>query len=151
MAINKNHPFEDINGVKCAVVETGIPQARVDFIKPLLEFNGYEVLVGEAPPPKAAPAPKPAAPAPAAATDAVNSAAEATPVVPAAPAPEAPPPPPALFTVGVTNVMFNATNAVFGRLLKTPDGHVVTQAYWLQKEQVSDDETPYYEKRALFA
>jgi hypothetical protein len=133
MAINKNHPFEDLNGVKCAVVETNCSQERVDFLKPLLEFNGYEVVVADAAPPKAAA--KPAAPAAEGET--------------AAPAPEAPPAP-TLFTVGVTDVRFNATNAVFGRLLKTPDGHVVTQAYWLQKEKVSDDETPYYEKKALF-
>lgn len=133
MAINKNHPFEDLNGVKCAVVETNCSQDRVNFLKPLLEFNGYEVVVVDAAPPKAAP--KPAAPA---------AEGEAP-----APAPEEPPAP-TLFTVGVTDVRFNATNAVFGRLLKTPDGHIVTQAYWLQKEKVSDDETPYYEKRALF-
>ncbi len=135
MAINKNHPFEDINGVKCAVVETGILQERVDFIKPLLEYNGYTVVVAEAAPPKAAP--KPPAPAAAEGETAV------------APAAEAPAPPPT-FTVGVADVRFNVTNAIFGRLLKTPDGHVVTQAYWLQKEKVSDDETPYYEKKALF-
>jgi hypothetical protein len=133
MAINKNHPFEDLNGIKCAVVEAGISQERVDFLKPLLEFNGYEVMVADAAPPKAAP--KPAAPA-----------AEGETAAPVEAAPVAP----VLFTLGVTNVMFNATNAVFGRLLKTPDGHVVTQAYWLQKEKVSDEETPYYEKRALF-
>jgi len=39
---------------------------------------------------------------------------------------------------------------VFGRLLKTLTGQIVTQAYWLQKETVSDPETPYYEKRTLF-
>ena len=59
-----------------------------------------------------------------------------------------PPPPPApeTFTVGVTNMLFNPVNAVMGRLLRTPDGHVVTQAYWQQKETVSHDETPYYER-----
>lgn len=133
MAINKNHPFEDLNGVKCAVVETNCSRERVDFLKPLLEFNGYEVVVADAAPPKAAA--KPAAPAAEGET--------------AAPEPEAPPAP-TLFNVGVTDVRFNATNAVFGRLLKTPEGRVVTQAYWLQKEKVSDDETPYYEKKALF-
>lgn len=133
MAINKNHPFEDLNGVKCAVVEAGISKERVDFLKPLLEFNGYEVIVADAPPPKAAP--KPAAP--------VAEGEKPAPVVAESAVP-------VLFTLGVTNVMFNATNAVFGRLLKTPDGHIVTHAYWLQKEKVSDEETPYYEKRALF-
>jgi hypothetical protein len=48
--------------------------------------------------------------------------------------------------VGVTHLAFNPINAIFGRLLRTPDGHVVTQAYWLQKEAVSRDDIPYYEK-----
>ena len=55
------------------------------------------------------------------------------------------PPPPETFTVGVTDVMFNATNAIFGRLLHTVDGHVVTLAYWEQKENVAHDEIPYFE------
>ena len=127
MAINKNHEFEDIAGEKCAIVEKNVSQQRVDFLKPLLEYNHYTVVVVASPPPKAAPA----APA-----------AEGEAAVPA-------PPPVAGFTVGVTDVMFNATNAVFGRLLHTPDGHVVTQAYWQQKETVSHDEIPYFEKTKL--
>jgi hypothetical protein len=41
--------------------------------------------------------------------------------------------------------MFNATNAIFGRALKTTDRHVVTLAYWRQQEPVSHDEIPYFE------
>jgi hypothetical protein len=123
MAINKNHEFEDLNGIKCAIVEKNTSEQRVEFLKKLLEYNRYTVIVVNSPPPKAA------APAPAG-TD--------TPV---------PAPAPATFTIGVTDVMFNATNAIFGRLLRTPDGHVVTLAYWQQKENVSDDNTPYFEKR----
>jgi hypothetical protein len=52
---------------------------------------------------------------------------------------------PTSFTVGVTDYTFNPTNAIFGRLLKTPDGHIVTAAYWQQKEKVSRDDIPYYE------
>jgi hypothetical protein len=52
---------------------------------------------------------------------------------------------PQTFTVGVTDYTFNTINAIFGRLLKTPNGHVVTLAYWQQKESVSHDEIPYYE------
>jgi hypothetical protein len=48
--------------------------------------------------------------------------------------------------VGVTDYTFNATNAIFGRSLKTPDGHIVTLAYWQQREPVSQDEIPYYER-----
>ena len=62
-----------------------------------------------------------------------------------APPPPPSPPPPETFTVGVTDYTFNTINAIFGRLLKTPDGHVVTLAYWQQHEPVSLDEIPYYE------
>ena len=51
------------------------------------------------------------------------------------------------FTVGVTDVAFNPVNAIFGRLLKTKDRHVVTLAYWEQKESVSHDEVPYFEQK----
>ena len=128
MAINKNHEFEELDGVKCAIVEKNASQARVDFLKPLLEFNKYTVVVVPSAPPKAAPAPKPA---------------EGE----EAPAEEAPPPLPTSFTIGVTDVMFNPTNAIFGRLLKTPDGHTVTLAYWQQQEAVPSDEVPYFERK----
>jgi len=132
MAINKNHEFEELNGIKCAIVEKNAGAERVAFLKPLLEFNKYTVVVVASPPPKTAPAPKPVP-----ATD-----------TSAQPVPESQPqqpPAPETFTVGVTDVTFNATNAIFGRLLKTPDGHVVTLAYWRQKESKSHDEVPYYE------
>ena len=136
MAINKNHEFEDLAGVKCAIVEKNASKDRVAFLKDLLETNLFEVVVVPSPPPKVAVAPKPAAPA-----DPTNTAAE-TPI-------EIPhkPPPPETFTIGVTNLAFNPTNAIFGRLLRTKDGHIVTQAYWYQKESSSHDEIPYYEKK----
>ena len=125
MAINKNHEFEDLDGVKCAIVEKNASKERVSFLKELLELNNFKVIVVPSPPPKAAPVPKPVE-------------GETAPVVEAPPAPET-------FTVGVTNVSFNPTNAIFGKLLKTKDGHIVTQNYWYQKETVSHDEIPYYE------
>jgi len=133
MAINKNHEFEELNGIKCAIVEKNVPPQRVEFLKNLLQFNGYEVVVAASPAPKAAPAPKPAAPA--------NADAQTE-------QPAAPPPPPApeTFTVGVTDITFNPINAIFGRSLRTPDKHVVTLAYWQQKEEVSRDEVPYFER-----
>jgi hypothetical protein len=57
------------------------------------------------------------------------------------------PPAPETFTVGVTDVMFNPVNAIFGRLLKTPGGHAVTLAYWRQQEKESHDEIPYFDER----
>ena len=132
MAINKNHEFEELNGIKCAIVEKNVAPQRVEFLKNLLQFNGYEVVVAASPAPKAAPAPKPAAPA--------NGEAQTEQAVPP------PPPAPETFTVGVTDITFNPINAIFGRALHTPDKHVVTLAYWQQKEEVSHDEVPYFEK-----
>jgi hypothetical protein len=132
MAINKNHEFEELDGVKCGIVEKNVSPERVAFLKKILEYNKFTVVVVPSPPPKVA----------------------ATPVVKVAegeeaPAPVAPEPAPVIpetFTVGVTDYTFNTINAIFGRLLKTLDGHVVTLAYWEQKENVSHDEVPYYEK-----
>ena len=125
MAINKNHEFEELDGVKCAIVEKNVNPARVEFLKKLLEYNKFTVVVVPSPPPKAAPAP-------------VLSETEAE---------QAPLPPviSADSTVGVSDYTFNPINAIFGRLLHTPDGHVVTLAYWQQKELVSHDEIPYFE------
>lgn len=129
MAINKNHEFEELNGVKCGIVEKNVLSERVEFLKKILEYNHYTVVVVPSPP-KVAPAP----------------------VVKTAEGEIAPPPPepipvtPETFTVGVTDYTFNPINAIFGRMLKTPDGHLVTWAYWHQKERESHDEVPYYEK-----
>lgn len=128
MALNKNHEFEELDGVKCGIVEKNVKPERLSFLKELLEFNGYTVIAVPTPAPKAALAPKPAEGETAA-------------------APPPPPPAPETFTVGVTDYTFNSINAIFGRLLKTKDGHIVTLAYWQQKEAVSDDEVPYYEHK----
>jgi hypothetical protein len=61
MAINKNHEFEELDGVKCAIVEKNVLPERVAFLQKLLSFNNYTVVVVASPPPKvAAPAPAPA-------------------------------------------------------------------------------------------
>jgi hypothetical protein len=127
MAINQNHLFEELNGIKCAIVEKNATPARTEFLRRLLEYNRYTVVVVPSPPPKAAAGAAPA---------------ENTPAAP--PPPPPPPPPPETFTIGVTDVGFNPTNAVFGRLLKTSDGHIVTLAYWQQKAVESNDEIPYF-------
>jgi hypothetical protein len=137
MAINKNHEFEDLDGVKSAIVEKNVSSERVEFLKNLLQYNGYTVVAVKSPPPKVATA-KPAPPvAEGVALVPQGGVVEVTPV----------PEPPATFTVGVTDVTFNATNAIMGRLLYAPNGSIVTQAYWFQKESVSNDEIPYYEKK----
>lgn len=127
MAINKNHLFEELDGIKCGIVEKEVPAQRVAFLKELLEFNGFTVVTVPSPPAKPAPAP----------------AAKASEDAP--PAPREEPAAPQTFTVGVTDYTFNPINAIFGRQLKTRSGHMVTLAYWEQKESVSHDEIPYYE------
>jgi hypothetical protein len=123
MAINQNHLFEDLDSVKCAIVEKNVAPSRVEFLRRIMEYNGYTVVVVPSPPAKVAPAAAP-------------------------PSTEAPgPPPPPTFTLGVTDVLFNPINAIFGRLLKAPGGHIVTLAYWQQKENESNDEIPYFEDR----
>jgi hypothetical protein len=118
MAINKNHEFEDLNGIKCAIVERNVSVDRVTFLKNLLQYNGYTVVVVEV---NATPAKT---------TEGVteNETSQL----------------PSLYTIGVSDVTFNVINAVFGRLLKTPDGHTVTLEYWQQKESVARDDVPYF-------
>jgi hypothetical protein len=55
MAINKNHEFEELDGIKCGIVEKKVNPARVAFLKSLLEQNGYTVIVVPSPAPKAVP------------------------------------------------------------------------------------------------
>ncbi len=131
MALNKNHEFEELNGVKCGIVEKNVKPERVDFLKAILEFNGFTVIVVPSPPPKVTPVPKPV-------------------VIEGAPVIETPVPEPEIklpetFTVGVTDYTFNPINAIFGRQLKTKRGHFVTLAYWNQEDNVSNDEIPYFE------
>ena len=127
MAINKNHEFAELDGVKCAIVEKEVSATRVDFLKKLLEFNKYTVVVIPSPAPKvvAKPIPK------------TEEGAEVVIAPESLDVPET-------FTVGVTNLKFNPINAVFGRALHTQAGHIVTLAYWQQRDPVSHDEIPYY-------
>jgi len=148
MPINKNHEFEELDGVKCAIVEKNASPQRVEFLKKILEYNSYTVVVVPTPAPKvAAVPPKPVAPV---------AEGQATPP----PQPEASPPPlspsvsealpkatPETFTIGVTDVTFNPINAIFGRLLRTPGNRIVTLAYWQQKEEIPNDEVPYFQKK----
>jgi hypothetical protein len=102
-------------------VEKNVSEDRVIFLKELLTANGFTVRVVPSPPPKMA----------------VSAPENSTENLP-----------PSSFTVGVTNVVFNATNAIFGRLLKTSEGKVVTLAYWQQIEKNCDDSIPYYQKKS---
>lgn len=125
MALNATHTFEEVDGVKCSIVEKLVTPERVAFLKDLLEYNGYTVVVAGTPPPKAKPAPAPKegeAPAP----------------------PPEPPPAPTTFTVGVTDVTFSVMNAVFNRELKAKNKVIVTAAYWRQEEEVPKKDDWYW-------
>ncbi len=170
MGLNKNHEVEDFNGVKCAIVEKGVSKERANFLKHLLEFNHYKVEVIASAPPKEKVAVGSRQPA----VNEINSVNESNSNQPtrSAETPATPPtatPPtatpktatsltaaplspvedstPLTFNVGVTNLLFNSINAIYGRLLRTPDGHVVTMAYWQQKESISNDQIPYFEHK----
>ena len=130
MAINKNHEFEELDGVKCGIAEKNVSADRAAFLKKLLEYNHFTVVVVPSPPAKIAAAP----------VAATEAGAQPQPIPDLPPALES-------FTIGVTDYTFNPINAIFGRLLHTPDGHVVTLAYWEQHEPVSHDEIPYYEDK----
>lgn len=104
MALNQNHTFEELDGIKCCIVEKNATAERVEYLKKILSFNNYTVVVVPSPPPKT-----------------VAPAADGQPIEPL---------PPSTFTIGVTDLTFNAVNAIWGRLLKDPDGTVVTYAEW---------------------
>ena len=87
-------------------IEKKIGEERKDFLKKLLEVNGFEVVIQE---------------------EKRKSEED-----------------PQLYTVGVTDMVFNPTVYVFQRRLKTIDGkHIVTQDYWFQK---TEETKPQYWK-----
>jgi hypothetical protein len=123
MALNSTHTFEELEGVKCSIVEKGVTPERAAFLRELLEMNGYTVQVVKSPPPKA----KPAAP-----------------LKEGEVAPPLPPPEPETFIVGVTDVTFSPMNAIFNRELKTKDKTIVTAAYWRQEEDAPQKDEWYW-------
>ena len=134
MAINKNHEFEELDGVKCSIVEKAATAERVHFLKNLLTTNGFIVVVVSNTPPKAI----------SSATENIDVPTVASLEDDTNKAYSVPENVVETFKVGVTDYTFNATNAIFGRALKTSNGKIVTQAYWLQKEQENEEEIPYY-------
>ena len=107
MVLKAKHIVEEINGTRCTIVEKGATAARVEFLKNLLEFNKFEVLVAEE--------------APVGEGLATEDA-------------------PKLFTIGVTDLVFNPVIAVYEMSLKTPDGQRVAPAYWEQYTTESKDD-----------
>ncbi|OYU97404.1 MAG: hypothetical protein CFE21_03680 [Bacteroidetes bacterium B1(2017)] len=133
MGLNTNHTVEELAGQRCAIVEKNISLERANFLTGILSGNGYRVVCVEAAPAK--PAKAAAAPA-----EGEEAGATATATVTAEPTAAT------LFTLGVTDVLFNPINAVYGRLLRSSQGTKVTAAYWNQESTVSNDELPYFKK-----
>jgi hypothetical protein len=103
MSLSGKHMFGSIGETRVTFVEKGVDAGRRDFLKNLLEFNGFEVIIEEE----------------------VKKLEED----------------PQLYTVAVTDMVFNPTIWVYQRKLKTPGGHKVTPGYW---EQHTKDTTPKY-------
>ena len=103
MALEGKHNLGSIGETRVTFVEKKIDAHRKDFLKSLLEHNGFEVVIEEE-----------------------KRKAETD---------------PQLYTVAVTDMVFNPTTYVFERRLKTFDGRKVTQDYWLQK---TEDTKPQY-------
>ena len=123
MALNQNHICEELEGVKCSVIEKNCTPERAAFLKELLEHNKFTAVVVKSAASKAAPKPL--------AEGETSPPAEVT---------------PELFTVGVTDLSFNTINAIFNRELITKEGNIVTPQFWKQKESVSHQNHWYWKK-----
>jgi hypothetical protein len=98
--------FGSIEETRVTFVEKGVDEKRRDFLKELLEHNGFEVLTEE---------------------EKRKSEEE-----------------PQLYTVAVTDMVFNPTIWVYQRKLRTLDGRKVTPAYWNQ--ETADTHPQYWQK-----
>ena len=124
--LNKEgHIVEEINGVRCSIVEKNVSPERTEFLKSLLSHNGFSVIVAQTPPPPPKPAPKP--------TLGPDGQPLPTPPLPL------PPPTPDTYTIGVTDISFHPMLAVYERSLRTPEGKIVTIAYWNQEAAVENE------------
>jgi hypothetical protein len=131
MALNPNHAFEELDGIKCSIVEKNCTPERAEFLKNLLEFNKFTVVIVKSPPPKVA-APKPAPPL---------AEGEVAP-----PPPPAPPAPPETFIVGVTDITFNPISAVYNKELISPSRQFVDIKFWKQEAEKPSTQKWYWEK-----
>lgn len=105
MALGGKHLFGNIEDTRVTFVEKKIEENRKDFLKKLLEYNGFEVIIQE---------------------EKRKSEEESQ-----------------LYTVAVTDMVFNPTIWVYERKLRTFDGHKVTADYW---NQLTEDTNPNYWK-----
>jgi hypothetical protein len=103
MALAGKHSFGSIGETRVTFVEKKVDKNRSDFLKKLLEHNGFEVIIDE---------------------EKRKTEEE-----------------PQLYTVAVTDMVFNPTIWVYERKLRTFTGHKVTPDYW---EQRSKETNPQY-------
>ncbi|MCX6296829.1 MAG: hypothetical protein NTX97_12360 [Bacteroidetes bacterium] len=127
MSLNANYLFEELGEIKCSIIEKNCSAERVEFLKKLLQFNGFTVVVVNSPPPKIAAKP-------------VAADVAETPV-------ETAPSAPTTFTVGVTDLTFNPVNGVYNRQLKNEAGKFVTPRYWNQIDTESQDDVWYWKQK----
>ena len=103
MGLGGKHLFGAIGDQRVTFIEKKIDADRKDFLKKLLEHNGFEVILQE---------------------EKRRSEED-----------------PQLYTVAVTDMVFNPTVWIYNRRLKTFDGHKVTPDYW---NQISEETAPQY-------
>lgn len=114
--LNKEaHVVEELNGVRCSIIEKNCTPARAAFLKILFEANGLEVVIAQVPAPK----PPPPKPAPTGDTTSTTTSVAA----------------PDLWNVGVTDITFHTMLAIYERILKTPEGKLCTIAYFNQQPE----------------
>lgn len=118
MPLNQNHTFEDLGDVKCSIVEKNCSAERVSFLKSLLEFNKFTVVVVSSPPPKVAAKPI--------AID-NNSVTDIPPAILET------------FTIGVTDLTFNPIKAIYNRELNSPQGKIILPDSWKQMHTIGKD------------
>jgi hypothetical protein len=106
-SLDGKHSFGSIGETRVTFVEKGVKESRSNFLKKLLEHNGFEVILDE---------------------EKKKNEDD-----------------PQLFTVAVTDMVFNPTIWIFERKLKTQDGHRVTQDYWFQR---TNETKPQYWKNS---
>ena len=90
MAINPYHTVEELDGIRCSIIEKGISAERAKFITTILTASKQKVVD---------------------ITEAEGK-----------------------HSIGVTDITFNCLYALYGRRLKTADGHLVTPSIWTSEK-----------------
>ena len=132
------HIVKEIEGTRCTVLESGIPEERMEFLKHLMELNGYEVRVEKDPPkvqkaiPKEVPIVEPGAESNSEKNDLPKEEIKEEPL-------------PDTYTIGVTQISFNPVIVVYQRMLRNKKGQIVTPQYYNQE---TDDSSGWYWKHS---